>query len=226
MLKIILQIFLLLGSTGALYAQSIEVIENEAERIFISFSDNIPVNGLTLAKLSDLVSAAVETDSVEYAPEIHKPAFDSLAIHLSEFESQIKNITSDSSFVLFNDWYLHLQNVLYEYKKHKYLSSGKPKIILFSTSMSCDCTLKMCREQTADFIKLMSENPGSYDYWVIDSYWNNGLQIEYDTFFSPSVIILNDENSLVKKIEYDEQMVPKLIAFIESGLKQNENGLK
>ncbi len=224
--KLIFQICLLLGSTGIAYAQSFELIEKEAEKILLSLADNNPVDQPSMTKLSNLVSSAIENDSIEYVPKIHSQAIDSLAIHLSEFESQTKNITPDSSFVLFNDWYLHLQNVFYNYEKQKYLSSGKPKIILFSTSVSCYCTLKMSREQTADFIKVMSGNPDNYDYWIIDSYWNNELQIEYDTFFSPSVIILNDKNSLINKIEYDDKMVPKLSAYIETELKQNENVIK
>ncbi len=224
--KVIFQIFLLLGSTGITFAQSFELIEKEAEKILVSLSDNKPADQLSITKLSDLVSSANGKDSIKYSPQIHDQAIDSLVTHLSEFESQSKNIAPDSSFVLFNDWYLHLQNVFYEYEKKKYLLSGKQKIILFSTSMSCYCTLKMCRQQTADFVKIMSETPDKYDYWIIDSYWNNELQIEYDTFFSPSVIILDNKNSIINKIEYDEKMISKLSSYIDPGMKQNENVFK
>ena len=221
--KISFLIFILLYTMGIASAQTFELIDKVADKIFISLYDNKPVDESSFSELSCLISAASAKDKEDYTAHPEQQVIDSLIFHLSEFKSQIRKITLDSAFVLFNDWFLHLQNVFYKYEKGKYLSSGRPKIILFSTSMSCYCTLKMSREQTADILKLMAENRDGYDCWVIDSYWNNELQIEYNTFFSPSVIILNGKNNLIRTIEYDEEMISRLRVYLESGDEEIEN---
>ncbi len=224
--KIILHLFLLICISGTNYAQSFELIDHDAERILVSLSDNKPVDQSSISLLRELVSSVGTDDLADYSPLIGKQVIDSLANHLSELESQIIKIPTDSAFVLFNEWYLHFQNVFYEYEKNKCFSSDKPKIILFSTSMSCACTLKMSRDQTVDLIKFMSDKQDDYDYWVIDSYWNNELQIKYEEFFSPSVLILNNKNILLNKIEYDEKMIDNLTKYLDSEAERNVIKLK
>ena len=84
----------------------------------------------------------------------------------------------------------------------------------------------MSRDQTVDLIKFMSDKQDDYDYWVIDSYWNNELQIKYEEFFSPSVLILNNKNILLNKIEYDEKMIDNLTKYLDSEAERNVIKLK
>ena len=72
----------------------------------------------------------------------------------------------------------------------------------------------MSREQTVELLKFISENPEEYDYWIIDSYWYNDLQIEYETLFAPSVIVFNGNNEVLYIIEYEEKMLSLLRIFI------------
>ncbi len=68
----------------------------------------------------------------------------------------------------------------------------------------------MSREQTVELLKFISENKDEYDYWIIDSYWYNELQIEYETLFAPSVIVFDGNNEVLYKIEYEEKMLSLL----------------
>ncbi|MBK6912585.1 MAG: hypothetical protein IPH11_02500 [Ignavibacteriales bacterium] len=52
------------------------------------------------------------------------------------------------------------------------------------------------------------------DYWIVDSYEHNELQLKYETFFAPSVLVLNKNNELLYKIEYDEKMLEHLTMFL------------
>lgn len=214
--KITLQIIALTFCAGILQAQYFESVEKEAERILISLSEGDSLNHSVLTELNDLLSSEIGTEVSESFPDINQKNIDSLKNHLNEFESELMNISTDSAFVLFNDWYLHFQNIFYEYSKEKFFSSNKTKILFFSTSMSCYCTLKMSREQTVELLKFVIANNDQYDYWIIDSYWFNELQIKYETLFAPSVIVFSGNNEVVHKIEYDEKMLAQLADYFNN----------
>lgn len=198
----------------SLYAQYFESVEKEAERILIALSDGYSINSSDLTKLKNHLSSEIDIEISEKYTGVNQKNIDSLKNHLNEFESEAKNIPTDSAFVLFNYWYLHLQNVFYDYTKQKFFLSPKQKILFFSTSMSCYCTLKMSREQTVELLKFIDENNDNYDYWIIDSYWYNELQIEYETLFAPSVIVFSENNEVLYKIEYEEKIIDQLKYFL------------
>ena len=210
LIKITFPIIILLFSTGIASAQRFESVEKEAERILVALSNGGSLNATDLTEMKKLLSPDKDENESGLTPTISQQSIDSLTNHLTQFESELKNISTDSAFVLFNEWYLHFQNIFYEYSKEKFFASPKTKILLFSTSMSCYCTLKMCRNQTVDILKYVSENTDKYEYWIIDSYWHNELQIKYETLFAPSVIVLNSVNEKIFQIEYDEEMLSLL----------------
>ena len=216
LIKITFQMIALIFYAGISQAQYFESVEKETERILISLSDGVPLNSSNLYKLKNLLTSKINIEISDSVPGINQKSMDSLKSHLNGFELEIKNISVDSSFILFNDWYLHFQNIFYEYSKAKFYSSQKQKILFFSTSMSCYCTLKMSREQTVQLLKFISENASNYDFWIIDSYWYNDLQIKYETLFAPSVIVVDSNNEVLYKIEYDEEMLAQLTDYLET----------
>ena len=210
LIKITFPIIILLFSTGIANVQYFESVEKEAEKILIALSDGDSVNPTDLTEMKKLLSRDKDENESGLTPTISQQSIDSLTNHLTKFESELKSISTDSAFVLFNDWYLHFQNIFYDYSKQKFFSSPKTKILLFSTSMSCYCTLKMSRIQTVELLNFIAMNSDNYDYWIIDSYWHNELQIEYETLFAPSVIIFDGNNQVLYKIEYEEKMLTLL----------------
>ena len=215
LVKITSALIILIASSGIANAQ-FEMVEKEAERILISLSDGNSVDPTYLIDLKNLLSSDMGKNISGSNPAANQQSIDSLINHLAEFESELKSISTDSAFVLFNDWYLHSQNIFYEYSKEKFFSSNKTKILFFSASISCYCTLKMCKDQTIELLKFIAENKDHYDYWVIDSYWHNELQIEYETLFAPAVIVFNGNNEVLYKIEYEEKMIIKLKEFMNN----------
>jgi hypothetical protein len=215
LIKITFPVIFLIIITCITRAQHYESVEKEAEKILISLSEGDSLNPSNLNALKNILSFEIDDKVTKSYPKINQRSIDSLSNHFAEFESELKNISTDSAFVIFNDWYLHLQNIFYDYSKQKFFLSPKDKILFFSTSMSCYCTLKMSRIQTAEFLKFLSKDPDKYDYWVIDSYWFNELQIKYETLFAPSVLVFDDSNQLLYKIEYDEKMLTQLTGYID-----------
>lgn len=210
LIKITFPVILLIFVTGIANAQYFESVEKESERILVSLSDGDSINSSDLTGLKNLLDSKIDNEVSKAFSNVNSQSIDSLKNHLNEFESESQNISTDSAFVLFNHWYLHFQNIFYEYSKHKFFTSNKTKILFFSTSMSCYCTLKMSREQTVDVLQFVKSNNDDYDYWIIDSYWYNELQIEYETLFAPSVIVFGGNNEVLYKIEYEEKMITQL----------------
>lgn len=199
--------FLLVLSSGLTFAQLYESLENEAVDVLLSLAAGTSVSKDKFANLKEILHSDPSVNS------------DSLINHLNEFESELESISSDSALVLFNQWYLRLSNTFYEYNKEKFFSSQKTKIILFSTSMSCYCTLEMAKDQTIDLLNFIRTNDETYDYWIVDSFEHNELQIEHLTLFAPSVIVFNGNNEVLYKIEYEEKMLEQLTAFINGNQK-------
>ena len=218
LIKITFQIVILILSVSIVQAQYFESVEKESERILVSLSDGDSLIPLHLNELKNLLSSEIGIEGYESFPDINQKNIDSLKNHLNEFESEMKNISTDSAFVLFNDWYLHFQNIFYEYSKEKFFSSPKQKILFFSTSLSCYCTLKMSRIQTVELLKYVDENSDKYDYWIIDSFWYYELQIEHLTLFAPSVIVFKGNNEVLYKIEYEEKMLAQLTDYFNNSI--------
>jgi len=204
-----------------------ESIEKEAANVLL-VSENKYDSTIDLEKLNNIFSVADKAD-LEKKYKVSTEEFDSLKNHFAQLVrmttfggSDNNNIPVDSAMYLFNQWYLHLSNTFYEYRKEKFFSSKGTKILLFSTSMSCSCTLELCRKQLIDILHFVKRNNYKYDYWIVDSYEHNELQIKFETYFSPSVVVLNGNNEVLLKIEYEEKMKEELVEFLKKNLKTGE----
>jgi len=210
-------VFILIISSSSSFCQFYEAIEKNAVNYFLLLDDDNSKSEIEFEKLKSSLYSDININELGKTYQVSKHEVDSLKNHSSEYESSIKNISSDSALVLFNQWYLHFSNTFYNYADEKFFSSGKTKILFFSTSMSCQCTLDLCRKQTIEILNLAKDY--NLDYWIVDSYEHNQLQIKYETFFAPSIILFDSNNKVLYKIEYDENLLSKLSEFIKTKLK-------
>jgi hypothetical protein len=215
--KFYLVVLVVLAVSVNTSSQVFESIEETAAKYFISLSNKDSDAENDLLKLKEILFKNYDKAELESKCEVLINDFDSLKNHFTEYESTIKNISNDSASVLFNQWYLHFSNTFYNYADEKFFSSSKTKILFFSASMSCHCTLEMCKKQTIEILNLAREE--NLDYWIVDSYEHNDLQIKYETLFAPSVILFDKSNNVLNKIEYDENLLPKLSEIIKTKLK-------
>ena len=79
----------------------------------------------------------------------------------------------------------------------------------------------MCKNQLIDILNFVKENNGEYDYWIVDSYEHNELQLKYLTYFAPSVLVLDKNNEVLYKIEYEEKMIEQLEALLNGKSKKD-----
>jgi len=201
-------LFLLVLVSSSIQAQFYENLRELADDYLVALSKKDSIKKEKFIKLKRLLFTKVEEETITNLYNLSSKQLDSLKNEFTEYEKAKNEISDDSAFVLFNYWYLQLSNTFYNYAEEKFFSLEKVKILLFSASVSCACTLEMCRKQTSDLINFAKEN--GYDYWIVDSYENNQLQIEYETLFAPSVIVLDESNKILIKIQYDENMIDKL----------------
>ncbi len=212
LLRFCLVLFVVIAVSVNASSQVFESIEKAAAQYFINLSNKSSQADNDLIKLKDLLFQNYDTVELQSKYQTSIINFDSLKNHFNEYEATIKNISKDSALVIFNQWYLHFSNLFYNYADEKFFSSNKTKLLFFSTSMSCHCTLEMCKKQTIEILNLAKEK--NLDYWIIDSYEHNELQIKYETLFAPSLIIFDGKNKALYKIEYQENMIEKLTDYL------------
>jgi len=217
LVKFYLVVLVVIAVSVTASAQVYESIEKAASKYFITLSKKNSNSNDDLINLKELLFKNYNKVEFESKHQTSINDFDSLKNHFNEYESTIKNISKDSALVLFNQWYLHFSNTFYNYADEKFFSSKKIKLLFFSTSMSCHCTLELCKKQTIETIEFAKSK--SLDYWIVDSYEHNELQLKYETLFAPSVLIFDGSNTVQLKIEYDENLLTKLSEFIKTKLK-------
>lgn len=194
-----------------LKANEIHKSRNVFEKINISFLEqSLPSKSL----ISELNEKLAELKSIE-------PKIDNLISAFEEFKSiftqnteidtvkKAFRIVNNSFNSLFGNYFLDELN-----------NSSKKKIIIFSTSMSCECTLEMCYKQEAEIQKLQKENPDLFDYAVVDCFTNFDLQSKYEVGFIPIVLILDSKNKEVKRFTREENLYAELNKY----LLENKNG--
>ena len=93
-------------------------------------------------------------------------------------------------------------------------NSSKKKIIIFSTSMSCECTLEMCYKQETEIQKLQKDNSGLFDYAVVDCFTNFDLQSKYEVGFIPMVLVMDKKGREVKRFAREENLYSELNKYL------------
>ncbi len=196
------------------YAQTYEQIEQNSSDVLLLLSAKDSSAYSSIEELGNFFNKNITQVSLDNGSSNQDENYLSLKDSFDEFYSLHKNISFDSALVLFNQWYLKLNNSYYDFAVDKFFSSQKTKILFFSTSMSCYCTLEMCKNQLIDILKFVKTNNNKYDYLVIDAYKKDELSLKYETLFTPSVIVFNGNNEVIHKIEYDENMITSLNSYI------------
>jgi len=202
------------------YAQTYDNIEQKSADILLQLSLKDSAAYTIIEELSDILKKNNSSASLGNSNSNQNEIELSLEDSFDEFYFLHKNISFDSALVLFNQWYLKLNNFYYDFTVERFYSSAKTKILFFSTSMSCYCTLEMCKNQLIDILKFVRSNNGAYDYLAIDAYEKDELPLKYETLFVPSVIVLDDSNQLLYKIEYDEMMINNLTNYLNEQFRK------
>ena len=184
-------------------------------QINISFLENNTPNEALVNELekllSELKSDKILLNSIN-ADKEHKNKIEQLIKSFKTFEEFFRSIPEVDTLkkvfrIVNNEFNSQFGNYLLDELK----KSSKKKIILFSTSMSCECTLEMCYKQEAEIQKLQKENPDLFDYAVVDCFTNFDLQSKYEVGFIPVVLVLDEKDKEIKRFVREELKINKII---------------
>ncbi len=189
-------------------------IREKITRINISFlENNLPekssVNELDKS-LGELKEKKNIAGSISNGKD-YKNKTDQLLNSFKAFEKFYRNRPKiDTLKKVFRTVNIEFNSLFGNYFLDELKNSSKKKIIVFSTSMSCECTLEMCYKQEAEIQKLQKENPVLYDYAVVDCFTNFDLQSKYEVGFIPVVLVLDEKNREIKRFVREENLLPQL----------------
>lgn len=192
-------------------------------QINIAFLKNVCPNKSTINELGKLLKELKEEKTFpksfsesESAHKKGKRPFESFNV----FEKIFMNYPKiDTLKKVFRDVNNQFNSLFGDYFLDDLRKLSKKKIILFSTSMSCECTLEMCYQQESEIQQLLKENPGLSDYAVVDCFMNFDLQAKYEIGFIPTVVILDPKNKELKRFVREENLYSKLSEYLLRQIK-------
>lgn len=196
----------------------VEKTRDKIAQINISFLANNAPNKSSVNELEKLLSQLKNdknTPKAIIAGKDNKNKADQLIKSFKAFEKFFRSkLTVDTLKKLFRVVNNKFNSLFGNYLLDELKKSSKGKIIIFSTSMSCECTLEMCYKQEAEIQKLQKENPDLFDYSVVDCFTNFDLQSKYEVGFIPVVLVLDEKGKEVKRYVREESLYSKLNEYL------------
>ena len=210
-------IFTSLIKTGP-SADLIKETREKIARINISFLENRLPGKSSVSQLDKLLSELKEKKNSAGSISNDKDYKDKTDLLLKSFKAFEKFYLSkpevDTLKKVFRVVNNEFNSLFGNYFLGELKNSSKKKVILFSTSMSCECTLEMCYKQEAEIQKLQKENPGLFDYAVVDCFTNFDLQSKYEVGFIPVVLVLDEKGKEVKRFVREENLTNELNTYL------------
>ena len=179
--------------------------------INLSFLGNNYPGANSISELGKLLNVLHQEEKLRKIISVNKNSIVRLTDSYKAFENSFeRKLKVDSLKNVFRNINNEFNSLFGNYFLDELRNSPKHKVIIFSTSMSCECTLEMCYRQECEIQKLHEENPGSFDYAVVDSYSNYDLQNEYEVGFIPAVILFDSNNKEIKRFLRSEYLYNEL----------------
>ena len=201
------KLLILILLSASVFAQSnIDKLRTTISEINIGFLySNIPDEN-KLAELENRLNTFYADEELKFETSEIMTEF---KIFLDSL-NQAENVDSlKKAFRAFNNKF---NAKTYSHFYERIIKSRGNKIIIFSTSMSCECTLEQCYRQESEIQKFCRDN--NYEYVVIDAWEDFELQKKYNVGFIPTVILLNSVNIEQKRFVREENLYPKLSSLV------------
>lgn len=173
--------------------------------INISFLEKKYPNEFLVSELKGVLKGLIGNDS-----EIDR---------LTEFFNEFENILESKPEVdtlkkIFRAVNNEFNSIYGEYLYNEIISPTGKKIIVFSTSMSCECTLELCYKNEADVQKLRKQKPDLLEYVVVDCFTDSKLQTKHEIGFIPVVIVLDSNSNEIKRFVREENLYSRLSEYL------------
>lgn len=196
-------IFLLVFSFSLFAQNNIEQVRDKIAEINIGLLNSQPPS---INQINDLRNLLNDSDNKEIG-------LSRTSKKLNEFNAFLMNENNiDSLKIVFREVNNQVNTDAGNYFYDKLLKSNKSKILVLSTTISCECTLEMCYQQETEVQKFCKEN--DYDYAVIDTWTDTDIQNKYNAGFVPTIIVLGKKNSVINQFSRSDKLVELLNQLI------------
>jgi hypothetical protein len=143
-------------------------------------------------------------------PETGDENFSRMASSISSFSKMIsEGAGKDTLLSVLNIYSDEFYRIYGREIFNQVIDKKETRIILFITTLSCECTIKMCRDYEAAVYKILPEKSGNLA--IIDAYSDDTLTDLYKISFVPVLIILDPENKEIARFTMEENISEKLI---------------
>jgi hypothetical protein len=216
-----LLLFLAAASASARpVATTSETLLEEARRQIVLMSGALaegrypPASELT--GLRSALDAIGRTDAAPAAGREHEPrqALRMLDSALSVFGSlELLGVSADSARKEFLRIASAFEFAFSEDFDRAAAGSLRETALLFSTSVSCECTLAMCADYLDALYALQRRRPGRFNIVVVDAFRNTDRSDKYGVEFLPTLVLLDSRQREARRIVREEhigEMLPLL----------------
>jgi hypothetical protein len=100
---------------------------------------------------------------------------------------------------------------------NKIIPANRKKFILFTTSVSCECTIQMCRDYENAIYKSLRNRDNGLEFVFIDSFFNNSLTDKFNISFVPVLIILDESGTELTRFTREENILEILQNYVTGG---------
>ncbi len=126
-----------------------------------------------------------------------------------------KNITTflqeDNCYKPLYSFYMKFISAINEDYKQKLSLTNKKKLLLLTTSVSCECTMTLCYKHLAELIPISLQDKSQFEL-IIEDTWNKTLLKDvYKVGFIPTVIILDKNNNEIKRLVRGSSLADEII---------------
>jgi hypothetical protein len=195
-------------------------IRNQIAEINVSFYSQALPSNTRLIELGNAFEQLTQLSEEDYPNELC--GMKNLTKRISMLNSSFKDFISfsntspgvDTLTKVFRGINNEFNSIFGKYFHNAMFSSNKKKIIIVSTSMSCECTLEMCYKQEMEIQNLANKNPWMFEYAVIDGYYEYELADKYQAGFMPTIVVLDSDSKEIKRFVREEGVYSKLINIL------------
>lgn len=178
-------------------------------------------SALSLDKLRGTLISVQQMDSSQAAvkPSVQKirpidiQPLDSALVRFDALNRS--DLSVDSLRIVFREIAESFEYTFCNYFHAQARMSHVKKVFLFSVSISCECTLKMCGEHLDALYALKRHYGNKVSILAVDTFHNTDLKDRYKIEFSPTLVVLDENNNEVQRFVRDGLNTEKLAGLIE-----------
>ena len=178
-------------------AQPATELAGKVNDIYLNSFNNESIKPDNIREIQSVLNRIAASDSILSVLQLDKKNISDLINEFSLFENA--NQHTDSTLKTFYPVYLHFVSAFRQYYKGQFIYSARKKILFFTSSVSCECTVTMCQQQLAAVLRFIQQHNGQYELILEDTWSSSYFKDKFKAGFVPTVIVVDEQNKEIKR---------------------------